>query len=103
MRGINHKGFLANQIFKEGDGEGEDQWPLTQESKAGKKGGSEGRPEPIRGGAAAAEEYHARYEAWTGFGCLLVDAENAFCKQYRYLTLHECRARWPRASRLIFN
>ena len=34
---------------KEGDGKEEDQRPLTQESKAGEEGGSEGRLEPIRG------------------------------------------------------
>ena len=74
---------------KEDDGAKEEERPLMQEFKAGEAGGGEDRPKPIRGGAVEPEEWYVRYGPGTGFGCLLVDAKNAFCKQFRYLTLHE--------------
>jgi len=44
-----------------------------------------------------------RYEEETGFGTMLVDANNSFNKLSRYVMLWHCRHAWPHASHFAFN
>jgi len=44
-----------------------------------------------------------RYKEGTGFGTMLVDANNSFNKLSRYVMLWHCRHAWPHASHFAFN
>ncbi len=52
---------------------------------------------------AAENASFSRYKPGTGFGSVLIDANNGFNKLNRYLMLWNVAHRWNQVSRVAFN